>query len=263
MRPTTRPEPSEASLVPRVFAILGAFRDRPVQGASELSRRTGIPRTTVHRLLIQLAEQGALARVGTGYRLGPTMLELGALHYPPRLRDSIDPFLVDLQRLTGGEVALCELVERDVIVIHAVHGRSPGTTRLPLGARLPAHACAAGKVALAHARRLPYGRGEDLRAVTARTTTSATALRTQLVEIRRTGLSVERGEAIDGYTSVGAPVTNRHGRVLGALMALVPADRLDLEALGDAVGAVARTLTLAGQTANIDFLARAHPAPAS
>ena len=86
-----------------------------MQGVSDLARTTGLPRTTVHRVVNQLVDVGALGRVGTRYRLGPTLVELGNLHYPAKLRDSLDPFLSDLQRLTGLNRA------RDVIATDRRH----------------------------------------------------------------------------------------------------------------------------------------------
>ena len=80
-------------LVTRAFEILGAFRSQPVLGVSELARRTGLPRTTVHRLANQLVEVGALGRVNTRFRLGPTLFELGNLHYPPKIRETLQPFM--------------------------------------------------------------------------------------------------------------------------------------------------------------------------
>ncbi len=45
----------------------------------DLSETTGIPRATVHRLLKQLIDVGAVRRDGTRYRLGASLLGLGAL----------------------------------------------------------------------------------------------------------------------------------------------------------------------------------------
>jgi DNA-binding IclR family transcriptional regulator len=252
----------DVALIPRVFAVLAAFRDAPVLGISELARRTGIPRTTVHRIATQLTAQGALLRVGTRYRPGPTLFELGSVHYPARLSDAVDPYLVDLQRLTGGEIALCELTGADVIVVHSVRGRGrrgPALPRIAAGVRVPAHACAAGKILLAHRRGLPYPRSSALPAVTDRTVTDLGRLRSELVAVRREGIAIEQGELVEGCTTIAAPVPNRHGRVLGALMSLTLIDATDVPSVAAAVATMARTLTRAGQTADIDYLARAFP----
>jgi DNA-binding Lrp family transcriptional regulator len=44
----------------------------------DLAEATGIPGPTVHRLLKQLIEVGAVRREGTRYRLGASLSELGA-----------------------------------------------------------------------------------------------------------------------------------------------------------------------------------------
>ena len=112
-----QPNQDDLSIVSRTFLLLAAFRDDFILGVSDLSRRTGLPRTTVHRLANQMVEVGALGRVGTKFRVGATLFELGNLHYPQALRDTLQPVLDDLQRSTGGNVSLLELVGSDVIVI--------------------------------------------------------------------------------------------------------------------------------------------------
>src|SRR3981189_2663194 len=50
----------------------------------DLAEATGIPRQTVHRLLKQLIEVGAVRREGTRYRLGASLLGLGSRVTPER-----------------------------------------------------------------------------------------------------------------------------------------------------------------------------------
>jgi DNA-binding IclR family transcriptional regulator len=228
------------SLVTRAFVLLGAFRTHPVLGVSELSRRTGIPRTTVHRLANQLVDVGALGRVGVRFRLGPTLFELGNLHYPPKMRETLQPFLEDLQHLSGGDVGLLEPVGRDVIFIQTARARKSPSTLVKLGSRVPASACVGGVV------------------LTAFNTTRPTR---RHAEIRARGYTVDHGGDEPGRTGVAAAVANRRGRVLGALMVSVPMTRSDddLARVVNATTMFARTLTLAGQSADVDFLAHAHP----
>src|SRR6056297_1045875 len=87
-----------ASIVHRAAVVLDAFgAKRAVMGLSELSRRSGLPKPTVHRLAGQLVEVGFLERQGTSYRLGVRLFELG-LRVPRSrvLRDAALPFLEDL-----------------------------------------------------------------------------------------------------------------------------------------------------------------------
>jgi DNA-binding IclR family transcriptional regulator len=228
------------ALVARTFAVLGAFRDAPVLGVSDLARRTGLPRTTVHRLANQLVDVGALGRVGVRFRLGPTLFELGNLHYPPKIRESVQPFLEDLRQLCGGDVGLLESAGDDVIVIQTARARRSGSTLLRLGVRVPADSCAGGLVLVAF------------------NTTKPT--RRQL-EILTAGCVVDHGVSERGRTVVAVPVRNRRGRVLGALMVCAPMilGGDDLDRFVHAVTNFAPTVTIAGQSAQVDFLARALP----
>jgi IclR helix-turn-helix domain len=71
------------------FGLLESLRDLGSARVSDLQRYCGLPRTTVHRLLGQLAEVGAVERSGARWRLGLTLIELGAsVPAEPRLRSA-------------------------------------------------------------------------------------------------------------------------------------------------------------------------------
>jgi len=63
------------------MSILGAFSpERPVLGLVDISRRTGLAASTIHRLVAELTEWGALARTSDlRYRIGPMLLRLGTI----------------------------------------------------------------------------------------------------------------------------------------------------------------------------------------
>jgi DNA-binding IclR family transcriptional regulator len=191
--------------------------------------------------------------------LGVKLFELGRAHYPAKLRDALHPFLVDLQRVTGADVTTAELVGTDIVIVESVPARSAPASVVTLGARLPAHATAAGKVILAFSGDFPYRRDTDLVPVTPRTLTHLAALRRDLAEAVSAGVAFDRGEIELDRSGVAAPLLNRHGRVLGALM-ITGSDRaFDPARVATAVQIVAHTLTRVGQTANIEFYARLRP----
>jgi DNA-binding IclR family transcriptional regulator len=78
--------------------------------------------------------------------------------------------------------------------VESVRTRTSGPSAVELGARLPAHATAAGKVIMAYAGPLPDRLAESQVALTARTITEMPVLVAQLAGIRRDGVAVERGE---------------------------------------------------------------------
>lgn len=251
------PVETDSSIIGRTFQILAAFRDDYVLGVSELARRTGLPRTTVHRLANQLLDVGALSRVGTKFRVGASLFELGNLHYPQRLRDKLQPLLDDLQRMTECNVSLLELVGSDVIVIAAARPRRSRCSISHLGMRFPAHACAGGQVLLANdVRPVPV-----LRTVTPDTIVDEVRFRRRLIDVRAAGLGIEHGEAEAGWTSVAIPAVNRHGRILGAIMLKGETETFDLDAMISTLRTFGHTFTAAGQQAAIGFFASARPRP--
>ncbi len=68
-------------MVDRAFALLSAFRaDRRTLSLSELSRLSGQPTSTAHRLASRLVEWGALERLPDGrYVVGLRLLEVASL----------------------------------------------------------------------------------------------------------------------------------------------------------------------------------------
>jgi len=73
------------SVLWKVFDVLGAFRHRHrVLTLAQIVRHTGMPKSTVHRVLAMLADVGAVELAGGGYRIGLRMFTLGAL--PPACR---------------------------------------------------------------------------------------------------------------------------------------------------------------------------------
>lgn len=77
--------------VDRAISILRQFSvDEPQLGVSELSRRVGLTKSTVHRLLASLLQGGLVKQDPTTreYRLGLGLVELGQMvvHTDPLLR---------------------------------------------------------------------------------------------------------------------------------------------------------------------------------
>jgi IclR family transcriptional regulator, acetate operon repressor len=110
----------------RAFELLTALNELGCSRVSELQRRSGLPRTTVHRLLAQLEDVGAVERSGARWRLGPTLLALGAgVPAEPRLRAVARRPLMDLASATGELVALSADTGGLAVVVDVLPGRRP------------------------------------------------------------------------------------------------------------------------------------------
>jgi len=79
------------AVVDKAFTVLEAWRRRDeVLGVSELARRTGLPKSTSHRLLGLLEAAGVVERGAAGHRLGDRLHGFSALlsaDSPPELRE--------------------------------------------------------------------------------------------------------------------------------------------------------------------------------
>jgi IclR family transcriptional regulator, acetate operon repressor len=110
--------PATRGVIETAFGLLGSLRALGPVRVSELQRRSGLPRTTVHRLLRQLEEVGAAERSRQGWRLGPTLISFGAgVPAGPRLRAVARRPLMDLANASGARVELSvEMAGRGVVV---------------------------------------------------------------------------------------------------------------------------------------------------
>lgn len=107
----------------------------------ELVRASGLPRATVHRMLVQLIAVGAVRREGDHYRLGATLLALGGGVSPARrLREAAARPLAELATLTGGAVSLSERIGGDAVLLDLIPGRHrlPGMISAEPGTAIPA-----------------------------------------------------------------------------------------------------------------------------
>jgi DNA-binding IclR family transcriptional regulator len=239
----------------RVLAVLGAFTaERPELTLTGIAHRTGLPLSTAHRLVGELAAWGALERGDGGrYRIGLRLWEVGSL--APRslgLRESAMPVLTDLHEVTGENVQLAVLDGHDAVYVERLSGRASVPVISRPGGRLPLHATGVGLVLLAHAATAVQEQvlGAPLRRFTPRTLTCAAQLRRVLADVRRSGVAVSDGQIDLAALSVAAPVRGPRGEVVAALSvvvrsgsdarAYVPAVRAAARGIGRALGAPRR-----------------------
>ena len=118
---------------------------------SEVAGATGLPRSTAHRLLKALEAHGLLTlEHGTGYRLGPRLVQLGAAaRREAPLRDLAHPALERLARTTGESTQLYVRLGDARACVDAVESKRELRTIVPVGASLPLWAGSAAKVFLA------------------------------------------------------------------------------------------------------------------
>lgn len=224
----------DRAAIDKAISLLNAFGAQASTGlgVSELARRTSLNKSTAHRVLAMLERNGVVERIGTEYRLGAFLHELGRAVYPPgheRIRDVLLPFLTDLYELTRQTVHLAALHGTDVVYLAKLYGHRPVATPSRVDGRLPAHCTAVGKVLLAYdhaaaARAL----SEPLHRFTARTIADPIDLAAELERIRNRGLAFDDEESQPGLSCVASPVFAADRRVIAALSIAAPHGRVDV-----------------------------------
>jgi len=205
-------------------------------GVSDLARRLGIAKSTAHRLLATLTDEGLLEQdVETGrYRLGLAVFDLAAAVQPLDLHEAVLPPMTELRNLTGETVQVAVLDGREVVYIERLD--SPHTLRLFLevGRRNSAHCTGCGKALLAFSSPQVADRalkGWKLPRVTPHTITTEAALRADLDDTRRRGYACNRRESEVGVISFAAPIRDRSRRTVAAISVAGPAERLEPDEL--------------------------------
>ncbi len=232
------------SMIERMTLLLELFdAATPRLTLAELAERSGLPRSTTHRILDQLVALRWLEHSGTSYVLGLRSLEIGGLavaHH--EVRKVVAPMLAELHQRTGAVATLAVLDRKDVVFVDR-HGRglsSDGVTRV--GGRAPAHATAVGKAMLAWVddRTLSTMYGERLGSRTHHTLLTYEALRNDLALVRsRHGLAYDREELTPGSIAVAAAVRGT-GRASGAIQLAGDPRKVSLDRLAPYVHEAAR-----------------------
>ena len=217
------PQKYGSPAVVRALDIMVFMANHPRSyGATELSRSLKIPKNTVSRILLSLAEREfAVQDAATGeYQLGTRVFTLGMSLYTRfelrrRARSHLEWLCKETQETCqihvphGDKVLVLDTVSPDVQFYFRV---------LP-GGLLDYHPNAFGKCILA------FRPEEDVRkimpprmeALTPHTIVVRSEFLAQLEETRKTGLAYDNEEYIMGVFCIGAPVFDAEGNVVAGL----------------------------------------------
>jgi IclR family acetate operon transcriptional repressor len=223
---------TKVGVLDKAMAILLAFpAGNTALSPQEIAARTNMPLPTVYRLAQALCEHGMLMRDGQQFRLGMTLLRLGTMVAEGiDVRRQVQGYLRWLNEQTEENAELHIRQDETRIVIEVVS--SPHNLRpfADIGAPLPLHRGAAGKVLLAW---IPVVERDMLiDASVARFNDQQFdkgAFVQELVQVRVQGWAYSDGERASGVSALAAPIFEVGNRQVGALTLVVPAARLGEE----------------------------------
>jgi DNA-binding IclR family transcriptional regulator len=193
----------------RCVVLLDLLADGP-QSLRSLADESGLPRPTVHRLLVALEAHRLVARDPTGsFRLGPRLTELAAVAGPELdLASVAGPVLDRLHQSSGESVQLYVRSGEHRLCIAARDAGTGLRDSVPVGALLPLDVGSGGKVLLAWSA----DGGRFMSAA-------------DLASVRSRGWAASVAEREPGVASVSAPVLH-DGALLAALCVSGPVSRL-------------------------------------
>lgn len=225
--------PRTLQTVSRAFDVIRALETLGGAGVTELAEHLDLSKSVAYNYLTTLREERFVVKEGDTYRLSLQFLLVGEY-----VRNRNDLYRIGHEEVEAlaaetGEYAHLSTEQHGLNVnLYKVSGEKGvgtdyQTSKLQQADYL--HFSATGKAILAH---LPRERVEwivdqyGLPARTQNTITDRGALFEDLGRVRERGYALNDEEEIMGLQAIGAPVLNRHGRVLGSISVSGPVKRL-------------------------------------
>lgn len=208
---------------------------------TEVTTRSGLPRSSVHRLLRALENEHFVSRSldGGGYSLGSGCLGIGLDGYL-RLVTGNRARLMRMCDAVGEPAELAILRGNAALIVDQISPRIGGLNILNIGSRFPLHANGSGKALLAKLSRESRDRllVDSLIPVTDDTIANRIVLEHQLDKVAQLGIAVDLEECRPGICTVATATTSPAGD-LQALAIALPANRF-AHKLGLAIEALRR-----------------------
>ncbi|MEO9248728.1 IclR family transcriptional regulator [Citricoccus nitrophenolicus] len=223
----------------------------------EVAEDLGIAPSSAHRLLSTLASreyvvQDPHSRI---YRPGVKLLGLtGGTVGTREIRHAAHRPMEALAAATGESVSLSVLIRSEVEFVDGIESGHILRASPRIGARLPAHSTAGGRVLLADLALDDVSGmfGGGLKKLTDRTVDTVPELTGMLARIRQAGYAVSRGESTEGISAVAVAIRPAGGRAAAGLAVVAPTERLPdtglsviidhlLRAAGDTAAALPHT----------------------
>lgn len=243
------PAPAGKSGVPKGVLQRGVLVLRSFVGAAstlslaEVSEKTGLDKSTAHRLLQVLVDENFVYQdpATRRYQLHTGVLQLASavldeLRLPPRSRRA----LTRLRDETGESAGLHVRSGNYRLCTEEVESRSPLRMASGVGNLYPLCAGAPGKVLVAYLDRDEYETVACEPDALGQWADAKEGLIAELASVRERGWAVSEEETTKGARAVSAPVRDYRGRVIAAINVAGPAERLTRERLDEVIDAVQR-----------------------
>ncbi|HVY43207.1 MAG TPA: IclR family transcriptional regulator [Hyphomicrobiaceae bacterium] len=246
------------SSIRRSVQVMELLARRSPLGVRAIATQLALPLGSVHRLLLDLGEEGIAERTPSGEwelsfkLLEITGLQLDRIHFPALCR----PFAEKIAEATRETVNINVLSGLHGVAVDKVRGNENMQLDMRIGSRGLLHCGGAGKAMLAFLSEEDQNRvlAGPLEQFTPKTITDPVALRRELRRIRERGYSIDDQEVVMGVYCVAVPILDAQSRPVGAMSITGlspktpgPAVQPLVDMLNDACGYVSRKLGYRGE----------------
>ena len=204
------PRPTLSTL-DRVADLLQAFvPEKPTWKLQEIANHLGWDKATTHRFLAKLVDLRFLERDPDGnFWLGTFVLDLSALYMSANpVRQRLARILTEVRDATGLTTQAGFLEQGRVVIALSEEGNTLVKASASLGAHLPLHATAIGKVILAQldAPSLAEALERGLPSFTAHTIVERDEICATVAVVKEAGIARATSELADGLEAVAVPI---------------------------------------------------------
>ena len=186
----------------RALEVLDCFDGKAPLTLKEIGKRTGLPESTLFRVLLTLEKHGYLSQAMDGtYQLAPKLRFGWLIEQANALRDKVRPELERLAQRFNETASMAYLYDDRIHVLDSIETFHEIRMSNRIGRVLPPHCSALGKAITAFQDRAMAEQIVEIYGLsrrTDRTITDRARLFDEFAEIRRTGIACDREESIHG-----------------------------------------------------------------
>ena len=224
-----------AQLIDRLLDILELLSlEKNGLGVTEIGNRTGLHKSTVHRIVSALAERGYIEKVPerSVYKIGLKLVDISSVYLNSvELKTEATPYLRELAAKSGQPVHLAILDGTDAVYIDKVDILNNIRLYSQIGRRIPVYCSALGKCLLSGLHET------EIEEIVSRCSfnkfTTKTLDREELMfQIRAAqanGYAVDDGEHDEGIRCIAAPIKDYRDKIIAAVSITGPAAVIALQ----------------------------------
>lgn len=220
----------------KALEILEIFSEQPCEyGVSDLARKTGLPKSSIHNILSTFSFYGFLQynKKTQMYQLGYKALELGNTFQKKDYFISVlQPFMSEISEQTDECVFLAKQSGSRVVYLDALYPENTFGRNI-IGVKAPMYCTGIGKAMLAFCDDAFIADilASPLETYTAYTLIDRNALMNEILSIRKNGYAVDNMEHEFGIKCVAVPIFSLNGELLGGLSVSGPSLRFPPETI--------------------------------